>query len=469
MTTNLTFDGTSLSSTSSAASTVIVGSTGNLVIVGGTVAALMIALRTLDENNSTNVTMIVEGDNYLVGPDVDGNQFGDVAIKSTIVDPYQVVYKSDDRDASVVTINLPEGLCSEAIATFPSVVEQPPILFSGSSPAAPNVVRALTQEIQMTTEELNVVGRLATALNLNITRDIVTRPGSIYKVHYDYVENSALGAPRYVGRAIYNRLVSTFSARFNLYVNCRNISFANVQTDGTASVSFEYTNSIGNNPVTVMGRLLLRGNIYDNIRIATNGGLGTFTGFMNQLGSPGNTLCQSYPATNIPASYRAIYCIPVGGDVQSNQQMHFTAPVSGGYVGGQQGWIVDVYTMAVDLRTNYYAPAGKTLLIIEASLAANNRIIFWDSCRRAFVIQLNSNEVETRYASNFQSICQQVLSAYQISTTFPLIETATTPSGISNDVFNIAGLNAYMSNTAMLINECVALFRTSGTGMPTGI
>lgn len=467
------FDGTTSTSTSTSGTSTSTSPT-DLLIVGGTIAALIVAGNAL-RTTTRSVTMVVEGDNYAFAPNTDDHDFGDVAItQTTMLQSYPVYYVMNSGGQRLAHIDLPDGgMCTEAIATYPSVVNQPLIIDSRTVGEARKAVERLTQYHPNTTAENNVVSRVASYLNLRITTDVVSEGGSIYGCHYVYTTNSSDDAPRYTGLRMLNNLMATYPSRFRYYTNANNLQFSNIGSGRMVTLNFNYVDSrrMVNN-ITISGELLLRGTIYDNVRVASTGNLPTLLGYTNQFGRPGTTLCAPYPSTLLPAMYQAIVSLPLGGDVQTGQVYTMTVPLNpatGGYCGRRNGWVVDFYTTQTYLRTKppQYAAPGKTLLIIEAINTALNHEFYYDGT--AYYIQMAEDRVERNYYDEFRMLVQQIVNAFQVSIIVPTVEISATPSGIQSDVVSICMLTKYLPNTFVLINECIGAYGTAGLAGTGGI
>lgn len=436
----------------------------NVVIVGDTVAALYYAVRVLARDNTTNVAMVVEGPNNLYDSGISNSGFGDKAIYNGYLRPWNSSYITEDSDNRNTTLNLPYGLGADAIATYPSEVEYPPLLGSNNQTGAAALVQRITEEKKLTDGELTISTALASSFGIPITRSIITSGPSVSARHYIFSQCINDDSERDVGYSAYNALVTTYADRCTFYFGCKNIRFSNPQSTRVYDVNFHYFFGGDDVEVTLTGAVYLKSTVYDNVRVATAGNLPSLTPFVNNIRSvPGGKYStpDSALSTYIPTTYRGVFAVPTNGTVEAGQRLNMTLPsIREGTRINSKAWVVQSFTTDMDLRPNsrVYAPEGKTLVIIEAVSVFNRRILYWNRCSCQFETVLNIDDQEQMFLQEFIQICQRFAIAYGLSGLPPLIEPMVAASGVVRDYTHIEGVTNYLTNPFLLMNECLALF-----------
>ena len=443
---------------------------GNVIIVGGTVAAMLYAGRILSNRSNVTVNILVEGNNKLNDPEVALAGFGERAVreKNSLFyreDPLSFVF--EEQPTRNTTITLPRGLAAEAIYTYPSVVEYPPILVSGINSAAAQLVQAITEERRSTNSERIMNDKIHQAFDIPVDNDIVSEGPVILGRHYSFEICNAARSEREVGMRIYRKLTTEYGDRCNFYFGCKNIRFVRPDPSpaddrvyvtrfyakrGRVQVDFQLT-----------GRLYLKGTIYDNIRVATEGGLTSLRGLVNTYRVPGGYAPSASPSlsTYIPACYRGRYVIPLNNQNELGQRFNFTLPTirTSSPACDDKAWVIQAFVTDFDARDRDYAISGSAILVIEGLSYLNRRVLYWNnSTDSRFILLANTNPEEKKFFNEFRSICRTMLYEFGV-VDFPVgTLTRADDTGFAIDDRHISPVITYMSNTMILINECLALF-----------
>lgn len=436
------------------------------IIIGSTVAAMFYAVRVLANDPTLNVYILVEGDNNLCIPGVDDANYGNEAVNdSRFFRSYNMSVVTEDYGAFNTQIRVPYGLSSEAIAAYPSIVQYPPMLNPTQNTAAATLVRRLTERDRFDTSARANAASLAAGFGVPLSSGVITDGPSVQDAAYNFVRNYEEDgvAEREVGQQAYDTLVNgPFSGRCTFYFGCSNIVFTGVNYDTRiCTVTFNQQVSVGGQrSVPLTGRLYLKGTVYDNLRIASEGGLTNIRGFVNTIRPPSgvNTV---YPnlSTYIPVIYRNIYSIPIDAAGEMNQRFNMVLPsIRTGSRNTTRAWIVQIFITDYDARDGYRALSGQALCIIEALSYNNRRILSWDRSANSFVSCTNTNAAENVFIEELNNISATILRTFGVLTLPPPLVPMTSTTGLSRTGRHVSVVNSFIPNTFMMINECVALF-----------
>lgn len=477
------------------------GSISQFVVIGNTVASLIVVSRILERYPGAKVFHLYEGKCHYDNTNIILPLYGSIACNSpeyrqqNVVDyvnntTTEFVSDSDQFGATIVSrgdralkpLYTPFGLGAEAIAAYPSVVQLSPFIDGSNNFNQTDQVSSITSKERMIGVELSNATQIAVRLGIGMTDSIINNAPSMYNIHYRFISSQAPDGARVTGINLFSTLRALGTARYEPISNVAAIKFINGTISGNpldrvyyiASVEFSTEN--GGYYTIGPSVIFLRGNLFDNLRIAQNGGVPSLNAVCNAYPVPTDqTFNDGSLTTLIPSFYRAVYTIPINSTVigattfgpeNSNygQQLSFTY---GDGVGSSPslGWLVQVYTTGTDLRTQMSAVAGKCILVVEGVCVANTRRIVWSRSQSRFQIYLNEAIVEDSFFNRFREITNQVRSVYEASssslvslTAVPDVEILTSASGMATAFDHFSQGQDFLTNDFNLLNECYCMY-----------
>lgn len=475
------------------------------VVIGQLVASLIYIQKIFQTYPNALVYHLVEGPNHYDNPSIRDPGFGNVGIVSSNYSccnqiNYVTGVTADllfEIDSSVnfgdnVSKRLltPFGLGAEAIACYPSVAQQSPFIGTTNDFGQNLQALGVTSNLPLEGKELINAQTLATAFDISPSNKLITESPSIYTRHFRYISSQSPDGDRVTGADVYFTLLSNYPAIYSTggpfgsgvpvsgYVpvfNVTGVLFSNiVQSVNTAGRPFitadvQYSSFDGSFLTISSALIALKGTIFDNVRVATLGGLPTLAGVSNAyVLPPGQVFPNPGLTTLIPSFYRSVYAVPLNstipgdiGPVNSNnrQQLSFALPDPTILSCANLGWLVQCYTTLDDLRTGQHADTGKTLLIVEAISLYNSRAMYWDSGRMAFTVVLNTDAMEVTTYNTYVDIVTQVRAAYGDTTVVPDLEDQCATSGVCRTLDHISQGQNFLFNDFLLLSDCLCIWR----------
>lgn len=478
------------------------GTVTQFVVVGNTVASLIVAQKILQRYPSAKVYHLFEGKCHYDNTNIVLPLYGSIACNSpeyrqqNVVDyvnntTTEFVSDSEQFGATVITrgdralkaLYTPFGLGAEAIAAYPSVVQLSPFIDGSNNFQQTAQVESVTSKERLSGVELTNATTIASRLGIGMTDSVINdRPG-MYSVHYRFISSQAPDGARVTGINLFSQLRALGTARYESISNISTIRFIDGVISGNPLdrvyfiASVEFSTEDGGYYTIGPSVIYLRGNLFDNLRIAQNGGVPSLNAVCNAYPVPSDQIFNNGSlVTLIPSFYRAVYSIPINSTVigsttfgpeNSNygQQLSFTY---GDGVGSSPtlGWLVQVYTTGTDLRTQMSAVPGKCILVVEGVCVANTRNIMWSRSQSRFLIYLNEAVVEESFFNRFKEITNQIRSVYEAAsssslvslTAVPDVETLTSPSGMTTLFDHFSQGQEFLTNDFNLLNECYCMY-----------
>lgn len=462
----------------------------NFVVIGSLVSSLIFVNRIFRRYPNATVYHLFEGPNYYDNPNIIKPAFGNVAIFDATYsrcNDIDYVTNGDDQlvfedstsfnyaDQLITKLGTPRGLGADAIATYPSVVQQSP--FVGTANNFDQSIQGLASlsDERLAGVELANAQAIATRFNIDASDKFITQFPAIYTRHYRYIESQDPDGRRLTGDVLFGDLLDNYPGQYRPIANVSGVLFANITVNTNAGgrpyiiADVQYAIFDGTYSTISQAVVNLKGTIFDNVRIATIGGLPNLDSVSNAFTLPrGRTFPNPGLTTIIPSFYRSVYAVPIGtgllapnpGPVESNnrQQLSFTLPDPTSPGNNDIGWLIQAYTALKDLRTGQTAESGKTLLMVEGVCVVSPRAMYWNLGCANFVVVLNSPARETVMFQTFKDITNNLRAVFGDTTVIPEVEEQCATSGVCGSIDHYSQAQSFLFNDFKLLNNCSCLF-----------
>lgn len=378
-----------------------------LVVIGNTLAAILICWKAFKEFPGISITLLAEGDDLTDRANIDNPNYWLNAVKNANFNRVdQVQYVLTTGNVAGQQFITPSGILADQITKPYNNVMQP-LQQDITGVQLINLIKAQTENVCLNKQEKQLVCFIKQFFNIHAFTDIANSGAGVYARNYSYVTptgNRQLGIEAWLAL---NR-----NPNFTAYIN---VCFTNIiRNQGSWTVSF--IDADQTETQNIVARYLRVGLApTDLMRIATTTGLIDYFRGLNTF--------------NPPAQYRFIYSVPktnctTGGcggcDYSINLSFSLPSPNASK---SNVKWAFTIQTAPFDPITDTLPSSNDFhILIIEALCFDNKRTIKYDinnnlnGAGAGFSVLMNDIGEERKFAAIFLSVCKAIANFLGAST-----------------------------------------------------